>query len=438
MSAITKFCSRFRLVFVVLLLAYAGFSVARAMSKDRVSGDFEGMWKAASRLAAGDRVYFPQLTPDDEMPNKHGLVFLELLRPLTELSLAQAQAIWIVLSILMLVHSLFVLSRMLAWEAADATSIERARGSPIVALALVAPFAHLLVKYAQTGFFLLWLLVLAAHLCQRRRELVAGALFGITCAIKLFPLVLLPWALWTGRIRVVLGMLIGIAAAVALSIGLHGVDSVKGHMVDYRDMLRVDAAVDSQHPFHQSLRPLVLGSIAPEYDVGLASEEDKAEARAWNGVRNFAANPRLWGQREVVVALASLFFALLCAWAIPPFFSRRKRPHTLAEIGLVLAVMILISPLAWKHYYVWAIPALAWATFRGGVWASLAWLVWLLTLTLPHKGLLGSALAGRYAVFHGYAAGLALFCIALAVAVRVSKGRASAVDAPDVEETGRE
>ncbi|MCA8968577.1 MAG: DUF2029 domain-containing protein [Planctomycetes bacterium] len=426
-NVLVSFFERHSKIVVVLLALYACWMIAKPLSKAQISGDFRGIRVAAGRLAAGERVFFPQLDAKDEMPNKHGLVFLVLMRPFAALPEGIAQALWVAVSFVLLAHALFLLSRMIALS----------HGAALLALVLVAPFAHLLVKYAQTGFFLLWLLVLGAYFCRSRRPLAAGALFGIAAAIKLFPIVLLPWALWTGRGRVAAGFVIGIAASFALPASIHGIDMTRSHMQDYVAMLREDTAASSHHPFHQSLRPLVLASIAPHYDVGIASEADAIEARRFDGVRNFAYGDRLWRSREVVVGIFTFLFVLVCAWAIPPWFSRRSSRRStevlddtvLAEVGLVLSVMVLVSPLAWKHYYVWCLPMLVALLDlaanrrigrRARVWSRVAIIAFFVTLTVPHKGLIGVRLAEWYAVFQGYAAGLAVFCILAAIAVRSS------------------
>ncbi|MCB9917792.1 MAG: DUF2029 domain-containing protein [Planctomycetes bacterium] len=420
-------------IVVVLLALYACWMIAKPLSKGQISGDFRGIRVAAGRLAGGERVFFPQLEAKDEMPNKHGLVFLVLMRPFAALPEGIAQALWVALSFVLLAHAMFLLSRMVALS----------HGAVLLALVLVAPFAHLLVKYSQTGFFMLWVLVLGAYFCRSRRSLAGGALFGIATAIKLFPIVFLPWALWTGRGRVAVGFVIGLAASFALPSAVHGFETTRSHMRDYVAMLREDTAASSHHPFHQSLRPLVLASIAPHYDVGIASEEDAIEAKRFDGVRNFAYDDRLWRSKEVVVGIFTLLFVLLCAWAIPPWFSGRssRRSSELlddaiaAEVGLVLSVMVLVSPLAWKHYYVWCLPMLVVLldlaanrrTGRGTrFWSRVAIIAFFVALTVPHKGLIGVRLAEWYAVFQGYAVGLAFFCILAAVAVRSSYAERSA------------
>lgn len=424
MHALVTLLTRRRAVFAVALALYAAWMIARPLMQERVSGDFASMHVAAKRLAADERVYFPQLRAEDEMPNKHGLIFLDLLRPLTPMSPPLAQALWMAFSFSFLGHALFLLARMLS----------AGSGAAILAFALMAPFAHLLAKYAQSGFFLLWLLTLGIYCCYRLRWLAAGAFFGVATAVKLFPIVLLPWALYTGRWRVAVGFVIGVAASMAFPIALHGPDRVESHLRDYVAMLEQDTAASSHHPFHQSLRPLVLASIAPSYDVGIASDEDRREAARYDGVRNFAYDPRIWEHKEAVVAVASALFAILCAVAIPPFFARRRRnagaeaaramtedrTAIVGEVGLVLAVMVLVSPLAWKHYYVWCLPMLAWLVDRAAAAsrsARVALVGFVCLLTLPHKGVLGTRMAETYAVYHGYAAGLAVFCVLAAIAL---------------------
>ena len=402
---------------------------ARAARKP--GGDFHGWWRASQRLAAGEEVYFAQHGPEDEMPNKHGLVFLWLFRPFSLLPQTAAEALWVLLSVLMLGHCLMLLSRRLALDGSFALDGSSGTRSLLLGLGLVAAYIHLLLKYEQTGLFLLWLFVCGAELLERGRPLRAGLVFGLSAATKLLPFALLPWLCWTQRWRAAIGLVLATVLSFAIPALVYGPSSTKGHVEDYVAMLREDAAHDSHHWFHQSLRPALIASVADRYDVGhLADEKTRAVAEDWQGVRNFAVALGLASWSEVLVILASSFFALLCAWAIP---RRGPRASIVGELGLVLAAMTLISPLAWKHYYAWLLPLAIWLAHaswgrasvelsalqrRAQGSARLAFAAFVLLLTLPHKGVLGRELARGFAIFHGYAWGLAVVVFASAIAIR--------------------
>lgn len=403
----------------VVVLAYGGFMAWRSLRDVSDANDFHGWWVASQRLFAGDRVYFPQLTPDAEMPNKHGLLLLVLFRPLSLLEQGAAQAIWVLLSAACLGHTLVMLCASLG------------RVSPVViGLLMVAPFVHTHFKYEQTGVFLLWLIVLGLRWVASGRRVVGGACFGCAAAIKLLPVVFLPWLLYTRRFGAAVGFVAGVLLAVLVPSVLFGFGAVQRHLTDYADMLRQDAAASSQHRFHQSLRPLVLASIAPRLDAGpLASEQSRDELARWEGMRNFAASERLFAWREWIVSGLAFAFALLCAWAIPFGRGSPDSDRITGEVGLVLATMVLISPLAWKHYFVWLLPAAAWLAATRGIRRGLGLAVFALTLTLPHKGVLGSHAALVYQTFHGYAAGLAVVVVLLASWMRASRTGDSRSDA---------
>lgn len=405
---------RIRAALLVALFGYGIWMSVRAAGAGHPRSDFHGWYAATERLFEGERVYFPQLGPDDEMPNKHGLAFLVLFRPFLLLGEPGAQAAWVLLSTLCLAHTVVLLSRMLAPRC----------GAPWLGLLLVGPFVHTLYRYQQTGLFLLWLFVLGTALLARRRDVPAGMALGVAAAIKLLPLALLPWLLFKRRLRAAGGFLLGVGVSLAVPLALFGLERTGGHLRDYGAMLGHDAAIDSQYRFHQSLRPLVLATISPELVAGpLTSPEARAELAAWQGTRNFLASPSLFAFREAIVTALSLLFVLLCAWAIPSGYGARARAQPppaalVGEVGLVLGVMLLISPLAWKHYYVWLLPAAGWLVATRGRSSYTALAAFLLLLTLPHKGVIGRQLAVTYQTFHGYAAGLAVVLVLLARALR--------------------
>ena len=415
-----------------LLLVYVLVMAIQASRSE--GGDFMAWYRATVRLAEGERVYFPQLGPDDEMPNKHGLLFLLLFRPLTWLSPAVSQVVWVLGSGLLLLHSMRLLSRMLGdQEGSNGSSF--ARYAPWVGLVLIAPFLHNLFKYRQTGILLLWCIVLGVWLLskgnnrgKKRQDLLGGFSLGVAAAIKLLPFVFLPWLLWKARFRAAIGFVLAICLAFLLPAVDQGWSRMQEHVRDYVDMLGQDAAVESQHRFHQSLRPLVLATISPVHDPGPLVRDREEDVRRWDGVRNFLGSSWLFEHREALLLLLVGGVVALCAFCIRPGFGRRARRATsgsllVGECGLVLAAMVLISPLAWKHYYVWLLPAAVWLVHecwgnRGRGLLFWAGIVFLVLLTLPHKGVLPKGVAVTYQVFHGFAFGLSLLVVLLGLALR--------------------
>ncbi|MFQ5505708.1 MAG: glycosyltransferase family 87 protein, partial [Planctomycetota bacterium] len=432
---------------LVLLISIYGLVMSYRAGQDP-KDDFRGWFRAAERWQAGETLYFHQEAATSEMPNKHGLPFVVLFAPLTGLGIAWAARLWILVSVLLLLHGLHLLSRILALVDPLPPPVWVLRFGPWLGLLLIAPFLHNLILYRQTGIFLLWWMILGIYCLARNRDFLAGLILAVPAAIKLLPLVFLPWLVFKRRMRAAAGFMTGFLLAFALPFAFEDAERTARHLNDYAQMLLRDEARDNQYPGAQSLRPLVLATITPHYEPGpLVTEDYKQELiQRWDGRRNYLASEGLFRFQEWILLLSSAVFVALCALWISSGYGENADPRPpplvlLGESGLVLATMLFISPLAWKHYYVWLLPAAVfviaaaiggWARHRFRAWIALS--VFVLFLTLPHKGLLrlfSSELAEGYGVFHGYASALGLFCLLLGWALRAETRAAK--DAEDTD-----
>jgi hypothetical protein len=136
----------------------------------------------------------------------------------------------------------------------------------------------------------------------------------------------------------------------------------------------------------------------------------------WNGV-NVSEWMRIT-QLALSAALIGLVAATLWRGGTPP-----TAPDVLADHGLVLCTMLLISPISWTHYYCFLVPVLApWiagrfarnprrrATLTDGVTGFAATLVSLpVALWIPSHAILGPVVA-RLLLSH-YVAGAALLLV---------------------------
>ncbi len=194
----------------------------------------------------------------------------------------------------------------------------------MLSVAALAPVA-LTLYYGQVNFLLV-LMVLGDLTCVvglRGHTLPRGVLVGLAAAVKLTPLIFIPFLLLTRQFRAALTALASFSFCTAVAVALAPHSSRVYWTKDVFDARRVGSSwfVSNQN---------LVGALE-----------------------------RLLGHAPapVVVACLTLFFAvgglLLAARAY-----RRSSP--LLGVLLCAATGLMVSPISWSHHYVWIVPVLAW------------------------------------------------------------------------------
>ena len=293
-------------LFWVAFLGFAGFHLVRTamavqerdpakladLGQDFVIRDFEGFWRCALRMQKGEIMYFPHTGERLEMPSKHGPFFELLMRPFLPLGSAWAEIVFSALSLGLLAATLPLARRLLE----RATNAPIPSWTPWAALLGLIPFVHLAAAYSQTVFAMVFLLVVGL-LAFEKRPFLAGLVFALPAAIKLMPIVLLPWLVWRRSWRAALGMTVGLVGTTGAVLLDQGLELGKRQGQAYVHMLQVDPVYETYHERFQSLAPLVLGTITPRYETDLASSTQK---RSWEGKRNFLASAQLWEHARAI------------------------------------------------------------------------------------------------------------------------------------------
>lgn len=231
-----------------------------------------------------------------------------------------------------------------------------------LASAIFVCFAPLLRRsliQGQTTPMMVLLLAAIWFLCRARWKRTAGLLLGIVCAIKIPPVLLAGLFFLRRRLALALGALLVVASAVALSWLLFGTE-VLGQYADrviWQNFGGSNAAFNNRSLEGTFLRLLTERSLVD-----------------WD------PTPRPWSVTLCLAgSLAGLAWLLLRrgGWMLlwPPKAPRDEDPRTGSlelEIALGTALMVLVFPVVWIHYYLFLAVPLALLPF----WWSHAGLPW--------------------------------------------------------------
>jgi alpha-1,2-mannosyltransferase len=262
-----------------------------------------------------------------------------LFTPFTWLSVTTSQVVWSVLNVL-----------ALAALAATAIRAVRPGVSPSwawteAAIALLPLIRldpdKLTVAYGQINFFLVLLVVVDLTTTIRRGSLVLprGVLLGIAAAVKLTPLIFVPYLFLTRQFKAGVTALATFLACGLAAFAAAPHSSWLYWSTEIFDTKRNGNVLNvSDQNLHSALQRIT-GS-APTVTVGILT---------------------------VLFAIGGLTVA---AWAY-------RAASPMLGILACAATGLIISPVSWAHHYVWIVPALAWLILgadrpRGGRWWAVA------------------------------------------------------------------
>jgi alpha-1,2-mannosyltransferase len=339
-----------RLVAVLGLLSVAGAVGLAVAAAARHQIDFD-VYRMGAADVLGHHLYDARL-PRSQMGGSLGLHFTYppfaalAFWPFTLVSVGAGQLGWSLLN-------------LLALMALAATSIRALRPAwshrQILGLAAIVLLPALLLNpdlvtldYGQVNYFiaLLTLVDLTCVISVRSHRLPRGVLLGVAAAVKLTPLIFIPFLLLTRQFRAA-GT--AIAAFLACSLGAFALAPHSSWLYWSTEIFDAKRS----------------GNLLYISDQNLHS--------ALQRVLGGPPSPVLLGALTLLFAGAGLAAA---AWAY-----RASSP--MLGILLCAATGLIISPISWSHHYVWIVPILAWLVLgsdrpRGGwCWALiLAILFW--------------------------------------------------------------
>ena len=376
----------------LVLAALAAYAAVGSLFWIRRTEDFGGYLWAGEAFLTGLPLYedFPPGVRNT-WPPFFALVAVPLAL-LDRVSPVLSRGVWIAVNLASLLAVLAVVARRiygknlrLGAETGEG-EISLAAAGLVVPLLLTDRFVSTNFDHLQINLLLFALVLLGLELGGKGRNAAGGALIGLASAIKLMPLVFVPYLAWRRRW----------ALAAAASVWFAGL-SVSPALV--LGPARFSAEVAAWR-----------AEVAKGWGVGKMNQSAFAllDRLLGHGFLPFAAPGETIapesGRLLPVVATAALAL-LVAAFALLLF---RDAPEgSLAEFSewsVVFAVSALFSPVSWKAYFcVLLLPnALLFATWRsetapgrtrriaGALLLGSALLAW-----LPSPGLVGRSLAGR-------------------------------------------
>jgi alpha-1,2-mannosyltransferase len=334
-----------------------------------VTVDFFQEWASARFYSDGLPVYSPQ---DDQaveryLGQKRGQYSLRLnvnAHPPTSVLLAlpfgalpyhNACFVWNLLSLAALAASLFLIARQLE------LSFSLRAVLPGLTLLLFCQPLYAQLYHGQFNLLLLLLLVGAWAAERSERPWWAGALLGTAAVLKLFPAFLLLPFLLRRRWSVLASAALTGAGWTALTLLVLGVDT-------YRDYVE---------------------RVMPHLSVYYTAAGNVSLTAYWRqlfvGMETFARTLPVWYEplaARLATAASTLAVIAVVAWMVMRARARVEWDHAFA---LAIAGMLLISPIAWNHYFLMLLlpAAILWKWLpSSGAWRPAFWLcVVLLCLT---------------------------------------------------------
>lgn len=228
-----------------------------------------------------------------------------------------------------------------------------------------APVMRRCLELGQTTPMMVFVLALVLFFARSGATRIAGALLGLICVIKIPPNLLIVLLVMRRRLQLALPAALVFATALILSIALFGIDLV----AQFADRVVLDNLGRSEAAFNnQSLEGALMRIFT---DRGLAD---------WTTIAR--PLPVTLGVLGTTVALAGFLYRRAPGLLLP---ASAPDNHSLElEVALGVALMLLLFPVVWIHYYLFlAVPL----TLLPFFWLARdlprpAWLVGLLALGL--------------------------------------------------------
>jgi alpha-1,2-mannosyltransferase len=314
--------------------------------------DFE-VYRMGGQHVLGSGLYAAVLTAGvHRLPFTYPPLAAFVFWPISDLSTYAGELIWDGVD-------LVVLTALIAVSIAAARARPLERADWRTALMLVFPVGLLLypvrndLQLGQINLVLVLMIVadLVVGVSWRGKRLPRGVLTGIAAALKLTPLIFVPYLLATRQWRAARNMVVAFFTATGLMFVVAPRASWSYFTKDAYDVNRIGNDLSIAN---QTLRAAIL--------------------------RAHLSLPK--SLIDLLLVLMVVGGIALAAWAY-------RSSSSLLGVLLCAATGLMVSPISWNHHYVWIVPALVWLVAgvdrpaRGIVWAAAAALVFMWSPGIP-------------------------------------------------------
>jgi hypothetical protein len=314
-------------VMIALLVGtwFSYWSVRTARQADRsLDHDFGVYYRAGEALWSGGDPYHLDRGP--LLTFKYAPVVAVCFMPLASLEPVAARVLWCWIDCLAILG--------VVWISLDLAAVPKGRWKNVSLLVGMLVLGHVVAELHAGQTTSVWLLLLlsAYWFMKRDRPALAGICLAASILVKLVPIALVPYYLWTRRPLFGLGWLgVGLVCLLLLPAMFLGWDRHVELLVDW------PSHVFDTTTIHQATRiqnQSVLAQIARWSGVG--------QAEGWS----LASAQRLW-----------LILSLVGGAGLYGWLGWRRGMPAIARVALVLIYMTAFNPLAWRYNFLALVPA---------------------------------------------------------------------------------
>lgn len=248
-------------------------------------------------------------------------ICLIILYPLQFLSLPTARLLWTVLSLLALCVSLVLLLKLYNYRLFSTSALL------IWSLAFIFFPVRWTLGMGQINMYILLLLSMAIVLFSKGKYTLAGICFGLTLAIKYFPVFILPYLIMRKQWKILWSLILTLVVLTALG------------------FILLPRSVNTQ--FFTQILPgfLLAGSGNDAYYnqalSGFLAREVQDETLRW-----------IW---RISTSLSVFFITFLLIYKRPA-----NKQRIIFEFGIIITLSLLLNSFSWQHHYTWLlIPLIA-------------------------------------------------------------------------------
>lgn len=372
-----------------LLRALLAYAVIGVIVWIRRPGDFAGYLVVGNLVLSGGHIYHDAPAGLNTWPPffSLGCVPLALLAMPTPYL---ARGVWLLLNVGLVLLALHLIARLVYGRRlslrAESTGLSLAAPEMVLPLLLTdryvsGNFDHLQVNIA------IFVLALAGLYLQRQAREVAGSLaLGVAAALKVMPVIFIPYLAYRGRWRAALSTTLFAAGCSLSPILVFGWSRFWDYVLAWRGAVAVGWGVGKMNQSVFAMWDRFLGHGMLPFTVA--------------GTNDVPASGGAWISAAVIGSLAAVTMLALVLFRGRP---KRENWATLAEWSVVFIVSAIFAPVTWKAFLVVLLlpNALLFAVWRRsdldpGTRRAAGWLLASAFVigTLPSPGLVGKWLAG--------------------------------------------